>query len=388
MSPGYVKPLKVWSPIVIALTCMATAVTAQELALGTGGIKGIVRDSLGLGIAGVEITMPGSTLRAESDDKGEFLLIRVPAGPLSLRLRRLGFYPDTVELMVRAGRTIPLDVIIQRREVLLTPVVVYGRETLSGWKAGFYQRKQLGVGHFLTREEIEKRNPMFLTDMFRTIPGMHVIPNPQGTIRNRVRLRDGRCAPVIWLDGSPMGAGEVDLDAFSPLSIEALEVYSGSAMAPVQFRMNSFLRSGCGGTIIIWSREPPPPQRKRNAAVSAAAETAKLVDQRRVFTAAQVDVPARQDSARAIRPIYPDALFDAGIGGSVLAEFIVDSDGSVNLETFSVIVASHPSFTDAVQRALEQAIYIPAVRQGYPVQQVVQHEFKFVPDATARRKQE
>jgi outer membrane biosynthesis protein TonB len=86
-----------------------------------------------------------------------------------------------------------------------------------------------------------------------------------------------------------------------------------------------------------------------------------------------------------VRPIYPDALYDAGIGGLVLAEFVVDSDGSVDMDSFSVILATHPAFADAVQRALAEAVYMPAIKKGYPVQQVVQHEFRFVPDSTARR---
>ena len=47
-----------------------------------------------------------------------------------------------------------------------------------------------------------------------------------------------------------------------------------------------------------------------------------------------------------------------------------------------MVFATHPGFVDPVRRALEDAMYVPAIRGGYPVHQVVQHEFQFVPDAS------
>jgi hypothetical protein len=364
----------------------STAASAQMGAIGTGGIKGFVHDSIGLGIVGVEITMPGALLRAETDDRGRFELAKIPAGPLSIRLRRLGFRPDTLDLMIMAGETMPLEIRIDRVAIALAPVVVMGRAALTGWRAGFYERRDHGNGHFFTRDEIEKRNPSFLTDMFRTVPGAKVV-NLRSGFQRVIRFRGNRmdCAPLTWLDGSPLGAGEFDLDALSPRSIEAMEIYSGPATVPAQFMSSRGIASACG-SIIIWSREGELRPKKRKSTISAATEIAQLVDSRKVFVSSEVDVPAHQDSLRAIRPMYPDALFDAGIGGSVMAEFVVDGLGQVNLDTYSVVFATNPAFSDAVQRALKDAVYVPAIRKGYPVMQVVQHEFKFLPDSTHRRR--
>lgn len=358
---------------------------AQEGALGTGGIKGLVRDSGGLGIGGVEISMSGGPQKWETDDKGQFQLAKVPAGMMSLRVRRIGFRPDTVDLMVLAGKTVPLDIIIDRFAVPLTPVLVRGRDALSGWKVGYYNRRELGIGHFFTREDFERRNPAFMTDMFRTIPGARVESN-RGAARGSVRFRGAgvRCPPLVWLDGSPLGAGEFDLDALSPRSIEAMEVYAGSATVPPQFTSSRSISSACG-TIIIWSREGEPRPKRRISKLTPAAALAQLVDSQKIYTAKEVDAQAHQDSLRPVRPQYPDALLDGGIGGSVLAEFVVDAAGQVDLDNFSVVFTTHPSFTESVQRALRDALYIPAIRRGYPVAQVVQHEFKFVPEGSKKR---
>jgi len=369
--------------VTLLLCLTASSGAAQQLMLGTGGVRGVVRDSAGFGIADAEVTLRGSALRIQTDQEGRFELAKVPAGPLTVRVRRLGFRPDTVDIMVMAGKIVPFEVVMGRHLVTIAPMVVRGRTELTGWRAGFYSRKQLGTGRFFTREEIEQRNPGMLSDMFRSVPGARVVSSRADMIPNRVRFRGANCAPLVWLDGSPLGAGEFDLDALSPASIEAMEVYSGSGNAPPQYRVNSAISSACG-TILIWSREGPRKQPRRNT--SAAAALARMVENKQIFTSNEVDVAAREDSAHLVRPLYPDELHEGGISGSVLAEFVVEESGQVNVEMMSIVFTSHPSFASAVQEALREAIYIPAIRQGYPVRQVVQHEFKFVPDTMGKKK--
>lgn len=370
---------------VLAASMVGTA-QAQQGALGTGGIRGVVRDSTGSAIIGVQISMPGTSLVAESDDSGRFELAKVRPGMLSMRFRRLGFQPDTIDLMVMAGQTVPLDVVMSRLAVGLTPVVVRGRSDLTGWRQGFYQRKDLGTGHFFTADDIARRNPGQMTDMFRMIPGVTVAPS-QGMIRNQLRFRGSRgCAPLTWLDGSPLASGEFDMDALSPNSIEAFEVYTGS-IVPARFAVAPGIGPRTCGVVVIWSKEGQRrPKRPGANAKSPASEIAKLVDDRQIYTAAQVDIAARQDSLKPVRPVYPDALYEAQIAGKVMIEFIVTASGEVDTERLSVVFATHPDFVESVKRALEDAVYIPGIRGGYPVHQVVLHEFKFVPDSSKRRR--
>jgi len=372
-------------PAVLVLLGVSSA-GAQEGSLGTGGISGQVRDATGQAIIGAQVTMPGTALVAESDDSGRFLLAKVRPGMLSLRFRRLGYQPDTIDLLVLAGKTVPLDVTLARLSVALTPVVITGRAALTGWRQGFYQRKDVGSGHFFTLEDIEKRNPSNMSDMFRMIPGVTIQPS-MGMIRNQLRFRGSRnCAPLTWLDGAPLSAGEFDIDALSPRSIEAFEVYTGSIVPP-RFAVAPGIGPRTCGVVVLWSREGQR-RAKRPApnAASVASELHKLVDERQIFTAAQVDITARQDSARPIKPQFPDALYDAQISGSVMVEFIVTATGEVDTERISVVFASHPGFIEPVRHALEVAVYVPAIRGGYPVHQVVQHEFQFIPDASKRRR--
>jgi TonB family protein len=369
-----------------ALACFSQAVAAQDGVLGTGGIRGIVRDSIGQAIIGAQIAISGSRLIVETDDSGRFELAKVRPGMLTLKFRRLGFQPDTVELVVLAGKTIPLDVTLARLNVSLTPVVITGRSDLKGWREGFYHRKTIGAGHYFTAADIDKRNPRLLSDMFRGVPGVTVQPS-RGMIRNALRFRGkGGCAPLTVLDGTPLAAAEFDIDLITPFSVAAVELYPGSIVPP-QFTVAPGIGRRTCGAVVIWSKHP---ERRPKASApnvgSAASEIARLVDNRQIFTAAQVDITARQDSARPVRPAYPDDLFDAQVNGAVMVEFIVTETGAVDPDRISIVSATHPGFVDAVRAALQAAVYSPAVRGGYPVHQYVQHEFHFVADAGAKRK--
>lgn len=368
--------------IAIALACVSVSAAAQEGNLGLGGIRGIVRDSQGLAIIGAQVSIRGSQLLAETDDSGRFELAKVRPGMLSLRFRRLGFQPDTVDLLVLAGKTVPLEVTLSRLMVSLSPVVITGHANLTGWREGFYHRRNAGFGHFFTAADIDKRNPSRMSDMFQMIPSVRIVPS-RGIIRNQIRFnRAGGCAPLTILDGAPLVAGEFDIDGLSPFSIAAFEVYTGSIVPP-QFAVVT--RRYCGA-IVIWSKEGERRAKRPAPNVqSVAAEIATLVDNRQIFTAAQVDVTAQQDSARPVKPHYPDALYDAQVSGSVMVEFIVTATGEIDTDRISVVYATHPGFVESVRRALEEAMYRPAFRGGYPVHQVVQHEFRFVPDGKRRR---
>ena len=368
-----------------ALACFSVTAAAQDGALGTGGIRGTVRDSLGQAIIGAQIGISGSRLIVETDDSGRFELAKVKPGMLTLRFRRLGYQPDTLELLVLAGKTIPLDVKLTRLSVSLTPVVITGRADLRGWREGFYHRKEIGAGHYFTAADIDKRNPSQLTDMFRMLPGVTIQPT-RGIIRNQLRFRGRKgCAPLTVLDGTPLSAGEFDIDNITPFSVAAVEVYPG-LIVPPQFTVAPGIGPRTCGAVVIWSKTAERAPRRVAPNANTASQIASLVERRQVFTAAQVDIAAREDSVRPVRPAYPDALFDAQVSGAVTVEFIVTPYGDVDPDRISIVTATHPDFVAAVRLALESARYAPAMRGGYAVHQLVQHEFQFVPEASSRKR--
>lgn len=350
-----------------------------------GTIAGVVRDSSGGGIAGAEITIAGTGRRAHTNPRGEFRLTNVPTGTLTVGVRRLGFIPTVRSLEVGPNGAATMTVIVTPLAQSLAAVIVRGDRRFEdhGRLAGFYQRRSRSSGgHFITRHQIDQRNPAQVTDLFRSVPGARIYSS---TFTNVVRFRGMRCAPLVWLDGFPATAGEFDLDALDPYVIEAIEVYLGVATVPPEFR---WVRGGGScGAIVIWTGFEER-RRKARRAANPPAELDKQVEERQLFTADQVDAVARTDSSATIRPAYPDSLFRQRVTGQVLVEFVVDTSGVVVIESMSAISTSHALFTDAVRRALQNARFHPAVLAGRRVRQLVQLPVKFeMPVETTSQKQ-
>jgi TonB family protein len=97
-----------------------------------------------------------------------------------------------------------------------------------------------------------------------------------------------------------------------------------------------------------------------------------------VYTADQVDVPARPDSSALAMPLYPDSLHRQRIPGRVLAEFVVDTAGRPEPETIGIVSSTDPRFSASVVHALLEARFVPARLGGHPVRQLVQQPFSFV----------
>jgi protein TonB len=76
-------------------------------------------------------------------------------------------------------------------------------------------------------------------------------------------------------------------------------------------------------------------------------------------------------------PVYPDLLRGAGIEGTVLVQFVVDTLGRADLRTLQILQSEHAFFTSAVKRALEQMRFVPAEVGERKVPQLVQQTFQF-----------
>ena len=83
------------------------------------------------------------------------------------------------------------------------------------------------------------------------------------------------------------------------------------------------------------------------------------------------------DPQHAVSVEYPAPLFASGVGGSVIAEFIVDTDGKVEEGSVGIVSSTDPLLSDAVRRAIEVATFRPAMLRGSAVKQVVQQPFSF-----------
>jgi hypothetical protein len=348
-------------------------------------VSGIVQDPSGRPLAGARVRLlgiDGSTREAEADSLGRFEFGDPPARAGDrLAARRVGFAPDTVPVV--SGSSLGVLLVLDRVAVALPTVVVNGRRDLRGPLAGFYARRAQGQGRFFTAEEIDRQGVRRLSDLLRGLPGLRLETRRGGM--STMRLRGSNVAPLVWLDGAPLGAGELDIDAFDARTFAGVEIYSGPATVPAQFA-GSARMSTSGGTIVLWSREGQlSAPRRRRGDPSPFARTAGLVERGEVFTADQVDTAARLTGAEGLAPLYPDSLHAAGVLGAAEVEFVIDAAGRVRPETFGVVWATHPAFGEAVRRSVAAREWVPARRHGMAVPQRVSQTVLYDPQEAPLR---
>ena len=78
-----------------------------------------------------------------------------------------------------------------------------------------------------------------------------------------------------------------------------------------------------------------------------------------------------------VSPAYPAALRSQRLTGQVIAQFVVDVDGSVQPGSFRVLESNHELFTAAVEAVVPEMRFEPAKVGGQPVRQLVQQPFVF-----------
>lgn len=383
---GVARRLRSAAALTAALLAGTTAGLAAPLARAgaqqadtTGAVSGVVRGPGGTLVVGAEVMLTpargpsgGAVVarRVFTDDEGRFRVNGLPNGRVSVAVRRIGYRPATRDLDIPAAEalTLALDPVPQG---LSTVVVKDRRVRYTGWAASFYERRDRGMGRYVTREDIDRRNAMRTTDMLRSVPGLAINTSMRGSV---IRIRGSRCDPLVWIDGTPALSGYLDVDNFQPNSLEGIEVYSGPSTVPVELR-GPRGEEACG-VIALWTRVPEP-RRRGPKKVYTADDLAALVASATVYTADQVDQAAAPDSTHPLAPYYPDALRRSRTSGDVIIEFVVDTAGAPEMGTVGVVAASHTAFGVAARDAVSSARFTPAYKDGKPVRQLVQVPLKF-----------
>jgi TonB family protein len=339
-------------------------------------ISGVVVDSAGgVGIAGAQIAIAGTSISATTDGRGAFRLPDGGGRAATILVRRLGFRPRTL-VVATAQQDEPMRVVLSPSVQAIAPVEVRADHTrYSGRLAGYYQRLEKKTqGLFITRADLEREKPAQLTDMLQRSPGVRITRGRPGAQSVRMRGRD--CRPMVWLDGAPMASADVDLDSFSPASLEGIEMYLGSNTAPPRYQMARG-QSECG-TILLWSRSSD--SELHAPMISVSPETLEmLIASLSVYSSDEVDTPVSLEAWGVWEVPYPPAMRASGEFGSVVAEFVVDTLGRVERQNFGIVSSTHAQFTEAVSEAVRAVVFRPAMRQGRKVRQLVRQPFDFVP---------
>lgn len=238
-----------WCITVFLLLAVLAAPSAATAQAGGAAVWGRVVDADGgRGLGQVEIILQGTGAPALTNDRGQFRIHRVPPGVYVLRARRLGYQVRVDTLDVPEGVSVEVVVELSVEPIELEGLEVVTRSLLLETR-GFYERKSQGFrGVFLDRPTIEDRDPLYVADLFRNIPGVEVVDGARLIMSQSVNLMGGGrgCEPALWLDG--VRSGMRNYDFIRPDHLEGVEVYTGGG-APGKY-------NDLCGTVVIWTRVP------------------------------------------------------------------------------------------------------------------------------------
>lgn len=237
----------------VTLCCIAVTVHAQTPYRAQGQVRSVD------GAPVVGATVSTDAARAQTDSLGKFSLPLAVADSTTITVRRLGFARVTFTLPTDSLALLNVDIElapVARELAQLTVAEERVARIPSLERFTERRREKAGVGTFLTRQDIVKREGMPLSSLLAQSRGVTII-RPRGAGgRNILRFtrwtqRGRSCAPMVWLDGIPVKNFEID--DIPSADVEALELYATAASAPPEFDTGSEL--ACG-VVVIWSRRP------------------------------------------------------------------------------------------------------------------------------------
>jgi TonB-dependent SusC/RagA subfamily outer membrane receptor len=221
-------------------TSEAAATRAAD-ARRAGTISGTVTDALTRRpVAAAQVALASGGLGAVTADDGTYTIRAVPAGPATLRVRRIGFAPVDRPVTVVDGQTATVDFALAEQTRTLSEVVVTGT-------AGATTRREVGnsIASVNMSKLADQPTPEVQDIIGARVAGATIMRNEGaagagGSIRIRGinSLTQGN-RPLIYVDGvrlyssalpeSSQGQSSSPLNDIDPNDIERIEIIKGAA---------------------------------------------------------------------------------------------------------------------------------------------------------------
>lgn len=199
-------------------------------------------------IGGATVVVAGTQVATTTDSSGHFALTGLGSGVYTLTIRAVGYAPRTWRLALQPRQLLPYFFELDLLPYQLPEVVVKAKGPSRF--ADFEQRRHSGMGYFLTREQIERRDPTNLIDMLVMVRGVEQVCTTNDCVAKMVRSPPG-CYPQYFLDGNE--STTYFARHTPPRDIQGVEIYRGASETPGEFLGSN---SGCG-VIAIWTKSSP-----------------------------------------------------------------------------------------------------------------------------------
>lgn len=229
-----------------------TAAPAQEAS--TAVLNGRVFDaSTAEPVNAARVRLVGAGREATTDESGRFRLAEVEPGAHLLEVRHLSYETVSDSIAVPGADEFVVEIRVAPDAIEIAPLVVEGRSAKLA-SVGFYERRETGLGAFVSREDLRERPVFELSDYMARMPGVRRVRQWDGTSRLQLRGRNtimSDCRTQYILDGVPAEMVAAGIDEVSPEAVAGIEIYRGASEVPPRFAVG---RAMCG-VIVIWTRD-------------------------------------------------------------------------------------------------------------------------------------
>jgi hypothetical protein len=238
-----------------ALAQDTTRVTPPNLATFSGRV---FVDSTRQPIIGAEVAFLDIVKSVLADERGAFRITGIPAGTHRLTVRRIGYGALETNLAFAEGETTDRNIFLARAVRLDSVRTTAPREA----DLEFEENRRLGLGHFLTRKDLEKVGEASLSSVLAMIPGIRIAPSlspgKAWVVNSRRAFLEGdayrtgdpnvdrgarlACYVNVVLDGFRMYAPRrpddplFDINSIRVDQIETIEYYIGATQLPGRYQ--------------------------------------------------------------------------------------------------------------------------------------------------------
>ncbi len=242
----------------------------------------VIGDSLGAPLASAEVSLTDIALTTRTNAQGMFTLTDIPAGEHRLFVRHIGYTQLDTTLAFADGMTRSHAVRLDRVATLDSVRVVE-----KAFLRTFEENRNRGLGHFLDRAELAKKEGQSFASVMAEMPGARILDGRGSYTWLRstrggmtmsgagLTMGDGNdaihgakpgCHPRVYVDRMQVFSGRVgeplfNLNSITPDRIEALEYYAGVAQVPAMYAGTN---DACG-VLVIWLRrtfdDPEKPEK-------------------------------------------------------------------------------------------------------------------------------
>ena len=220
-------------------------------------VAGTVIDSSGTPLEGVAVDAPALNLHTLTDGRGVFRLAHVTAGSNLVTWRKLGYSAKDQALVLPPSAVTNLKIVLTRVQTIAAVTTTAS----MAWMRDFDENKKLGLGQFLTRDELAKKEAVGMGALLSSLRGTHVAfgRGNRATITSRrpgPSLSNKACYAQIFLDNQQIYTGRPgepvpNINEYLVSSLEAIEWYAGPSETPGKYNN---LNATCG-VLVLHTRQ-------------------------------------------------------------------------------------------------------------------------------------